>query len=1376
MGLLSPILLTPITARRFNNREVSASAAGVVAWWWVSLLATAAVLPTARSVTAPQDLAALVAVWRGVYSSSGGSADVRAWRPSVDPCNERAPFPLQCIPTMSAQPNQRIISLTLAGQALRGTLSAAVGNLSDLADFTLSNTRVGGTLPQFRSSTLVDLSILNSPVQGTIPSLFATSPSLATLTISGTRVNGSIPEELFSATSTLQSLNLSNNSLAGPLPSSLSGLTLLTTLDLAGNALSGPLPSQLVRSGLSLRLSPGNADLCIPSAAAAAAAAATTPTTTTLLPNTSICPASPPPPAAAPLPPPASTLPPAAVAVIAAGGAALVAVLLGAVLWRVVGKGNGKGTGEEGLIEGAEAVPRAREVADGLTEFQLWELQEATENFHFSRLIGRGGFGHVYRGTLSDGYEVAVKMLHATPGGGQGEAEYRIEIEVIGHVHHRNLVQLVGFCCEGDSRLLAYEFVSGGSLSSRLRDKNNPMTWEHRVRVAVGSAKGLAYLHEQCEPRIIHRDVKPANILLDAAGEAKIADFGLAKVMPQGVNDMTTRVLGTWGYVAPEYVGSERVGVAADVFSFGVVLLELLSGQSPHNTEDLLERAEACLSEGALDSFADLALLASGFDEEQFLRVLRIALLCLEYNPHQRPPMASVVRFLTSPHTPLPDEDSPLEPILEGLGDGHGGGGGGADGGYSESSDTSGGLEDGCMAEEGGGEGGSWLNGGGGEGKEKGDGEDEVALGDGGGGAMGDGVEVVVDDVDDGHEGDARGSHVEGQGTLALNMVVAEAGNLSAAAEGSSGEEFSAMAEGTGDAQVPAEGGEGGTVEAGGSSGGGGGANAEMPGAGLPNPVYVGRHGDFMTQESPWPELVFENSQKPGSACPGPTKGGPPLEQLWQHIKELADSNHAMPVVRAWESNGNTVDMRLATQLIKKLKNHRRPKQAAEVAEWFVQQPGFPRLEADYQLALSAVIRSRNVAAAQALFLAFPQPFRTEKVYQPVFGHVARRGRFMSVESQVDWLRQQGVAEGIPSFNARLQALLAGRRRSGMVAGIAAIMDEMRSKGFTPITITFNIILAGLGRAGQLKEMEYYLGQMENYNLTPDLATMNALISAYVSHGEPEKALEWERRLKTSGAGPDRGTYAAMLKAYGQSGQVDKLEATWSELLASNVPMTRMLHKARIEGYGLAGDVGKAEQAFQELKVQQAPVTETFNSLVFAYAHNHLFPKAKDTILHMDAAGMRPDGITFLHLLRGYLSANQIDNAVTTLHDAVAAGAHRARMKLPFHAFAEVLGGFVEAGEVGKVRELVGLARTMYRTDSNLFNSILTAIVNDWRRRGAGAGVEAGSGEFASEVRGVLEEMNDAGVKANAATEEILHPLGLSNLIDEVGLVRAGGF
>ncbi|CAI5476820.1 unnamed protein product [Closterium sp. Yama58-4] len=774
----------------------------------------------------------------------------------------------------------------------------------------------------------------------------------------------------------------------------------------------------------------------------------------------------------------------------------------------------------------------------------------------------------------------------------------------------------------------------------------------------------------------------------------------------------------------------------------------------------------------------------------------------------------------------------------------------------------------------------------------------------------------------------------EGEGTA---QVVAEAGDSPAAAEGSLGEEFSAMAEGTGDAQVAAEGGEGGTVEVGGSSGGGGGANAETPGLQTP------------------------------------------LEQLWQHIKELPDSNHAMPIVRAWESNGNTVDMRLATQLIKKLKNHRRPKQAAEgqgsefylggsrtttalrtlqrcvwwgflgprgvelqcqgsgfcmgkgdggqglgcmgrafrfpagatafeecsspcpelfvhqpfprlevdyklalfavkscefVAEWFVQQPGFPRLEADYQLALSAVIRARNVAAAQALFLSFPQPFRTEKV---------------------DWLRQQGVPEGVPSFNARLQALLAGRRRAGMVAGIAAIMDEMRSKGFTPITITFNIILAGLGRAGQLKEMEYYLGQMENYNLKPDLATMNALISAYVTHGEAEKALEWERRLKTSGAGPDRGTYAAMLKAYGQSGQVDKLETTWSDLLASNVPLTRygcdgdggalsfkrsvpfhpshplplrpfspfpstaapslftlpihcrsvpfhpshplpirpfspfpstaapslftlpihcrsvpfhpshplplrpfspfpstaapsrfslharsshlvpcrMLHKARIEGYGLAGDVAKAEQAFQELRLQQAPVTETFNSLVFAYAHNHLFSKAKDTIIQMDAAGMRPDGITFLHLLRGYLSANQIDDAVTTLHDAVAAGAHRARMKLPFNAFAEVLGGFVEAGEVGKVRELVGLARTMYRTDSNLFNSILTAIVNDWRKRGGGAGEEAGSGEFVSEVQGVLEEMIDAGVKANGATEEILHSLGLSYLIDQVGLVRA---
>ncbi|CAI5518403.1 unnamed protein product, partial [Closterium sp. Naga37s-1] len=941
--------------------------------------------------------AALVEVWRGVYSSSGGSAGVRAWHPSMDPCSELAPFPLHCMPTVSAQADQRIVSLTLAGQALRGTLSAAVGNLSNLADFTLNDTRVGGTLPQFRSSTLVDLSILNSPVGGPIPSLLATAPTLTSLAISGTRVNGSIPEELVSATSTLQSLNLRSNSLAGSLPSSLSGLTSLTTLDLAGNTLSGPLPSQLIRSGLSLRLSPGNTDLCIPPAAAAAAAAAATPTAPTLPPNTSICPASPPPPAAAPLPPLASNLPPAAVAVIAAGGAALVAVLLGAVLWRVVGWGKGKGKGEEGLIEGAEAVPRAREVADGLTEFQLWELQEATENFHFSRLIGRGGFGHVYRGTLSDGYEVAVKMLVATPSGGQGEAEYRIEIEVIGHVHHRNLVQLVGFCCEGDSRLLAYEFVSGGSLSSRLREKTNPMTWEHRVRVAVGSAKGLAYLHEQCEPRIIHRDVKPANILLDATGEAKIADFGLAKVMPQGVNDMTTRVLGTWGYVAPEYVGSERVGVAADVFSFGVVLLELLSGQSPHNTEDLLERAEACLSEGALDTFADPALLASGLDEQQFLRVLRIALLCLEYNPDQRPPMASVVRFLTSPHAPLPDEDSPLEPILEGLGDGPGGGGGGG-GGYSESSDTSGGLEDGCMVEEGLGEGGSWLNGGGGEGKEKGDGEDEFALGDGGGGAMGDDVEVVVDDIDDGHEGDARGSHVEGQGTLALNMVpsllhshvasrhfthhphrrhqqhqqhqpaesataagmrgrslaylraslnrkrggasaississraassavdrapanalaasaasvassdaifdpitpspaaihppatsaaaaataaashvpsvaavarslllpalspapspreaaplaasqlgaryshsmirresvVAEALDPPAAAEGSLGEEFSARAEGTGNAQVPAEGGEGGTVEAGGGSSGGGGANAEMPG------------------------------------------------------------------------------------------------------------------------------------------------------------------------------------------------------------------------------------------------------------------------------------------------------------------------------------------------------------------------------------------------------------------------------------------------------------------------------------------------------------------------------------------------------------------
>ncbi|GJP30410.1 hypothetical protein CLOM_g1084 [Closterium sp. NIES-68] len=575
------------------------------------------------------------------------------------------------------------------------------------------------------------------------------------------------------------------------------------------------------------------------------------------------------------------------------------------------------------------------------------------------------------------------------------------------------------------------------------------------------------------------------------------------------------------------------------------------------------------------------------------------------------------------------------------------------------------------------------------------------------------------------------------------------------APEGSLGGESPATAESSEDAQVAGEGGEGGLGGAEGITGG------------------EGRGGNAALQT--------------------------PLEQLWEHVRQLPDSNHVMPVVKAWESNGNTVDKRLTTQLIKKLKNQRRPRQAAEVAEWFVQQPGFPRLEADYQLVLSAVIRARNVAAAQAMFLSLPEEFRTEKVYQPVFGHVARRGRFMSVASQVEWLRQQGVVEGIPSFNARLQALLAGRRRGAVVAGIGAIMEEMRSKGFAPTTITFNIILAGFGRAGQLKEMEEYLGQMENFNLTPDLATINALISAYVSHGEPEKALEWERRLKTSGAGPDRGTYAAMLRAYGQSGQVDKLEATWNELIGSTVPLTRVLHKARIEGYGMAGDVAMAEKAFQDLRVQQAPVTETFNSLVFAYAHNGLIDKAKATRAEMEATGMRPDGITFLHLLRAHLAAHQIDDAVTTLRDAAAAGVHKARMKLPFRAFAEVLQGFVEGGDVGKVRELVGLARTMYRTDANLFNSIIATIANAWRKKGPGTGagaggVEGGSGgeseegiegvegqalsevygeEFVSEVRAVLVEMREVGVKANDATEEVLRPLGLSHLVEEVGLMRA---
>ncbi|KAJ6997192.1 hypothetical protein NC653_013688 [Populus alba x Populus x berolinensis] len=220
--------------------------------------------------------------------------------------------------------------------------------------------------------------------------------------------------------------------------------------------------------------------------------------------------------------------------------------------------------------------------------FTYDELAAATNGFDQANLLGQGGFGYVHKGVLPNGKDIAVKSLKL--GSGQGEREFQAEVDIISRVHHRHLVSLVGYCIAGGQRMLVYEFVPNKTLEHHLHGKGLPvMDWPTRLRIALGSAKGLAYLHEDCHPRIIHRDIKAANILIDNNFEAMVADFGLAKLSSDNYTHVSTRVMGTFGYLAPEYASSGKLTDKSDVFSYGVMLLELITGKKPVDPSSAME-------------------------------------------------------------------------------------------------------------------------------------------------------------------------------------------------------------------------------------------------------------------------------------------------------------------------------------------------------------------------------------------------------------------------------------------------------------------------------------------------------------------------------------------------------------------------------------------------------------------------------------------------------------------------------------------------------------------------------------------------------------------------------------------------------------------
>ncbi|XP_042465207.1 probable LRR receptor-like serine/threonine-protein kinase At1g05700 [Zingiber officinale] len=449
---------------------------------------------------------------------------------------------------------------------------------------------------------------------------FSNSPRVTSLNLSSCGLTGEISKSIASL-SALQYLDLSYNNLTGPIPGALVNLSSLKLLDLRGNQLNGSVPSNLLEMAqnglLTLRLD-GNPHLCN---------------------NDTSCNVMP-----APKKKKIST----PVVVILCIFPVLILLALIAIVWRV--------RKTQGLKRGGSVDPQngfQKQTDNALQlenrQFTYMELQNITNNFQ--KILGKGGFGSVFHGHLEDGTQVAVKLLSQSSS--QGTKEFLAEAQHLTRVHHRNLVSLVGYCNEVNHLALVYEFMSQGTLQDHLRGRANSaraLSWRQRLQMAIDSARGLEYLHKGCKPPLVHRDVKSGNILLSETLEAKLADFGLSKAFLSETNShISTVVMGTPGYLDPEYYNTSQLSEQSDVYSFGVVLLELITGLPPivTGTENVLltQWVLQRLARGNIEDVVD-PRLEGEYDTNCVWKCADIALKCTAQRSQQRPNMIEVVMQL----------------------------------------------------------------------------------------------------------------------------------------------------------------------------------------------------------------------------------------------------------------------------------------------------------------------------------------------------------------------------------------------------------------------------------------------------------------------------------------------------------------------------------------------------------------------------------------------------------------------------------------------------------------------------------------------------------------------------------------------------------
>ncbi|XP_042517971.1 receptor-like kinase TMK4 isoform X2 [Macadamia integrifolia] len=603
-----------------------------------------------------------------------------------------------------------LVDLQLRGNQLTGVIPSSLVSLSQLMNVSLDNNKFQGPLPAFGNGVKITLGTTNNfcnskpgpcspqvtallavagklgypenlatswggndPCQGwTFITCDAQKKNVTIVNFAKQKFTGSISPSFANLTS-LRNLLLNDNDLSGSIPSDLINLNQLVILDVSNNNLSGPVP--VFPKGVTLKMA-GNKYLGsnitsglggeAPEESPQSSPIADSPTGSGK--------------SSSPGAKKSSSMSSGLVAGIVVA-AVLVMVVAVFVIYKCyakkrkekiglvplpqnekeigkngsVGTANGYG-GFGGELQSQSSDNSDVQVFDGAhVTISIQVLREVTNNFSEDNILGRGGFGVVYKGVLHDGTQIAVKRMESTAMGTKGLSEFQAEIAVLTKVRHRHLVALLGFCINGSERLLVYEYMPQGDLGQRLFNLNKngypPLTWKQRVTIALDVARGVEYLHGLAQQSFIHRDLKPSNVLLGDDMRAKVADFGLVKNAPDGKYSVETRLAGTFGYLAPEYAATGRVTTKVDVYAYGVVLMELITGRKALD-ENMPEEhlvtwfRRVLINKDNIGKAVDPVLNPDDETLGIILKVAELAGHCTAREPSQRPDMGHAVNIL----------------------------------------------------------------------------------------------------------------------------------------------------------------------------------------------------------------------------------------------------------------------------------------------------------------------------------------------------------------------------------------------------------------------------------------------------------------------------------------------------------------------------------------------------------------------------------------------------------------------------------------------------------------------------------------------------------------------------------------------------------